>query len=100
MPEKSKVGGSCAWLQEKPYVLDQLRRLESKQDQFDKVQDELLKQIATQATQGKAVEKLEQSMNLSREDIASLKVKASLIGVGAAMVVELVFLVGKNLVGK
>lgn len=90
----------CFWLREKSYVLSAFDDLKERMASMEKKLDAVSASLADTKAQGRALEGLEEKMSLSREEIATLKVKASLFGVGAAAALEVAFVVVKSLLGK
>lgn len=102
----------CFWRQEKGYVMKAIEdlgdrigdldkktdaRFKSLEDKLDKYVDAVAKASALAGAQGTEVGELKKSMSLSREEIATLKVKASLLGVASAAALEIVFVLLKQL---
>lgn len=86
----------CFWRNEKAYVMSHLQDLSDKLSRLEGKIDVFV-QIATEAkVQGGEVGEIRKSLNLSREEIAALKVKASLLGIAAAAFLEIVFLIVKQ----
>jgi uncharacterized protein YdcH (DUF465 family) len=72
-------------------------RFKSLEEKIDKYVDAVAKASALAGTQNTDVSELKKSVSLSREEIATLKVKASLLGVASAAALEIVFVLLKQL---
>lgn len=97
-PSGSGLHGAdvCFWRNEKSYVMDALRDLSDKLGRLEGKIDTFTQIAAEAKVQGEEIGEMRRSLSLSREEIATLKVKASLLGVAAAASLEIVFLIVKQ----
>jgi hypothetical protein len=97
----------CPWQTEKPHIMNAISGLRSTVEKIEEKLDErhqdlsdklgaLVTSVAQSSSQRAKVDDLERSMTSSREDIAALKVKASLIGLMSAAILEVIFLAVKQ----
>lgn len=88
---------NCFWLREKEYVSREIRDIKVAVKELHDKLDSYRDTVLGLRNQGKQVEELENKMSLSREELATMKVKMSLMGVGAAALVEIIFVIAKHL---
>jgi hypothetical protein len=87
----------CIWLREKEYVVSDIREIKVAVKEANAKLDSYRDIVLGLSNQNKQVEALENKMSLSREELATMKVKMSLMGVGAAALVEIIFVIAKHL---
>jgi hypothetical protein len=93
-PDNARVPHSpdiCYWRQEKTYVLAALQDIQNRMGRFESKFEDFIGKVAVVSVQGDELLELKKTVGLSREEIAVLKVKASLLGVASAAALELVF---------
>lgn len=86
----------CVWLREKEYVIGDIREIKNSVKELQEKLDSYHTLVVGLGNQNKQVEALETKMSLSREELAGMKVKMSLLGVGAAALVEVIFVLAKH----
>lgn len=87
----------CSWLREKDYIVRDIREIKEAVKEANAKLDSYRDVVLGLSNQNKQVEALENKMSLSREELATMKVKMSLMGVGAAALVEIIFVIAKQL---
>lgn len=87
----------CVWLREKEYITDDIREIKEAVKEANAKLDSYRDIVLGLGNQNKQVEALENKMSLSREELATMKVKMSLMGVGAAALVEIIFVLAEHL---
>lgn len=87
----------CIWIREKEYVVGDIREIKEAVKEANRKLDSYRDIVIGLGNQNKQVEALENKMSLSREELATMKVKMSLMGVGAAALVEIIFVIAKHL---
>jgi hypothetical protein len=86
----------CAWMREKEYVTRDIKEIKESLKGFSAKLDDYHSNVLAMGNQNKQVEALETKMSLSREELATMKVKMSLMGVGAAALVEVIFVLARH----
>lgn len=90
----------CYWLREKEYVFKQLKAIEDRIERMETKLDTYVDTAVTTKMHEKEIDSLSEKVGISLEEIAALKVKASLLGIGSAALIELAFVLVKNYSGK